>query len=103
MKAWRSTKLPRASPVDDAQSKDKKTPRVDIEQRIVTEDAIGIAIDTIEEDYTIDSKNSPYAEVHANVSNTDDVDLPVNTVRMWVLGIVFTMVSVVCSSSGGLS
>lgn len=80
-------------PINHEQDKDKKTPAFDIDQHLVAEDAIEIALDTIDEDYAIDSKNSPYAEVRANVANTDDVDLPVNTVRMWFLGIVFTMVS----------
>ncbi|TVY91419.1 Glutathione transporter [Lachnellula willkommii] len=81
-------------PINHEQDKDKdnKTPAFDIDQRIVAEDAIEIALDTIDQDYTIDSKNSPYAEVRANVANTDDVDLPVNTARMWFLGIVFTMI-----------
>ncbi|KAF2139368.1 uncharacterized protein K452DRAFT_254698 [Aplosporella prunicola CBS 121167] len=50
------------------------------------------AIETIEKEYTIDSSNSPIAEVRANVSNTDDPHMPVNTLRMWFLGVVFTMV-----------
>jgi hypothetical protein len=43
-------------------------------------------------EYTIDSDNSPYLEVRANVPNTDDPNIPVNTLRMWFLGVVFTMV-----------
>ena len=50
------------------------------------------AIDHIEEEYSIESDNSPFAEVRANVPNSDDPDLPINTFRMWFLGIVFTMV-----------
>lgn len=56
-------------------------------------DALEIAIgesSTVE--YTIDSDNSPYLEVRANVPNNDDPTLPVNTFRMWFLGIVFTLV-----------
>lgn len=41
-----------------------------------------IGIGTIDEEYTIESENLPFSEVRANVPNTDDVDLPVNTVRM---------------------
>lgn len=33
-------------------------------------------------------EDSPYPEVRASVSNVDDTDIPANTVRMWVLGIV---------------
>lgn len=57
-----------------------------------TEEATDEAIGHIEEEFTIDSPNSPFAEVRANVPNTDDPELPVNTFRMWFLGIVFTMV-----------
>lgn len=32
-------------------------------------------------------EDSVYAEVRAAVSNTDDPTLPVNTLRMWVLGL----------------
>ncbi|EJC97675.1 OPT oligopeptide transporter [Fomitiporia mediterranea MF3/22] len=35
---------------------------------------------------------SPYAEVRAAVSNTDDPTMPVNTFRMWFIGIIFTIV-----------
>ncbi|KAL5518599.1 hypothetical protein ACEPAH_282 [Sanghuangporus vaninii] len=35
---------------------------------------------------------SPYAEVRAAVSNTDDPNMPVNTFRMWFLGILITLV-----------
>ncbi|KAH8086669.1 OPT oligopeptide transporter, partial [Cristinia sonorae] len=36
---------------------------------------------------------SPYAEVRASVSNIDDPSMPVNTFRMWFLGIFFTILS----------
>ncbi|KAI5124408.1 hypothetical protein M0805_008292 [Coniferiporia weirii] len=35
---------------------------------------------------------SPYAEVRASVANTDDPNMPVNTFRMWFLGLLFTLV-----------
>ena len=54
----------------------------------VTDTAIG----SVEDVYTIDSDNSPFPEVRANVPNTDDPSTPVNTLRMWLVGIVFTMV-----------
>jgi hypothetical protein len=34
-------------------------------------------------------ENSPYPEVMAAVPNTDDVSLPANTVRAWILGMTF--------------
>lgn len=39
-----------------------------------------------------DEDVSPIPEVRATVPTTDDPDLPVNTVRMWVLGILSTIV-----------
>lgn len=36
--------------------------------------------------------DSPYPEVRSAVSNTDDPEMPVNTLRVWVLGIIFAMV-----------
>lgn len=69
---------------------------------IATEDATVVKLDRTtskateiddQEVFTIESDNSPYPEVRANVPNTDDVDLPVNTLRMWFLGVLFTVVS----------
>lgn len=60
---------------------------------LTADESMEIAIgenNTVE--YTIDSDNSPYLEVRANVPNTDDPNIPVNTLRMWFLGVVFTMV-----------
>ncbi|CAL1696243.1 unnamed protein product [Somion occarium] len=42
-----------------------------------------------EEDY---EDESPYAEVRAAISNTDDPSMPVNTFRMWFIGIIITIV-----------
>jgi hypothetical protein len=36
------------------------------------------------------TENSPYAEVRACVDATDDPTLPVFTLRVWVIGIVFS-------------
>ncbi|PVG00827.1 putative isp4-oligopeptide transporter [Serendipita vermifera] len=35
--------------------------------------------------------DSPYPEVRAAVANTDDVSMPTNTFRMWLLGMLFTV------------
>ncbi|THC89090.1 hypothetical protein EYZ11_011457 [Aspergillus tanneri] len=60
---------------------------------LTAEDALEIATGESQNvEYTIDSDNSPYLEVRANVPNTDDVTLPINTFRMWSLGVVFTLV-----------
>ncbi|CCM01622.1 uncharacterized protein FIBRA_03683 [Fibroporia radiculosa] len=41
----------------------------------------------------IEEEDSPYPEVRASVSNIDDPEMPVLTLRMWVLGILLTVVS----------
>lgn len=43
-----------------------------------------------EEEY---EEDSPYPEVRAAVSNMDDPLMPVNTVRMWILGLFWAIVS----------
>lgn len=60
---------------------------------LTVDEAREITIGSVDEVFTIESDNSPYPEVRANVPNVDDVELPINTVRMWFLGIVFTMVT----------
>nr|ODN93225.1 OPT family small oligopeptide transporter [Cryptococcus depauperatus CBS 7841] len=45
-----------------------------------------IEMDMIDED-------SPYPEVRASVSNIDDLDMPALTIRAWVLGLFFTVLS----------
>lgn len=37
------------------------------------------------------SSESPYPEVRAAVSNIDDPNMPVNTFRMWVIGLFYTI------------
>ncbi|KAF6806644.1 small oligopeptide opt family [Colletotrichum sojae] len=54
--------------------------------------AMAVAIGEVDEHFDIDSDNSPYPEVRANVPNTDDPSMPVNTLRMWFLGVLFTVV-----------
>ncbi|KAE9983580.1 hypothetical protein EG327_005437 [Venturia inaequalis] len=44
------------------------------------------------EDYDEDSEHSPYPEVRAVVPEVDDPAIPVNTLRMWIIGIVFTII-----------
>lgn len=36
--------------------------------------------------------DSPYPEVRSAVANTDDPDIPVNTVRAWVLGLIWAII-----------
>jgi hypothetical protein len=40
-----------------------------------------------------DADNSPFPEVRAVIQPVDDLSLPVNTVRMWTIGLIFTIVS----------
>lgn len=35
--------------------------------------------------------DSPYPEVRSAVANTDDIDMPCNTFRAWVIGIAWAM------------
>ncbi|KAI9925291.1 hypothetical protein ASPWEDRAFT_176882 [Aspergillus wentii DTO 134E9] len=39
-----------------------------------------------------EADDSPFPEVRAVVQPVDDVSLPVNTVRMWTIGIIFTII-----------
>lgn len=39
-----------------------------------------------------DADDSPFPEVRAVVQPVDDLSLPVNTVRMWTIGLLFTIV-----------
>lgn len=60
---------------------------------VTADEAMELAIGEVNQTgYTVDSDNSPYLEVRANVPNTDDPTLPVNTLRMWFLGVLFTLV-----------
>ncbi|KAH9824567.1 small oligopeptide transporter [Teratosphaeria destructans] len=40
----------------------------------------------------ISEDTSPYPEVRAVVPETDDPDMPVNTLRMWILGVIWTLI-----------
>jgi hypothetical protein len=42
--------------------------------------------------------DSPYPEVRSAVANTDDPDIPVGTLRAWVLGLIFAIIIPVCYS-----
>lgn len=47
-----------------------------------------------------EADDSPFPEVRAVVRPVDDVSLPVNTVRMWTIGMTFTIVSGICVVDG---
>ena len=36
--------------------------------------------------------DSPYPEVRSAVANTDDPDMPVNTIRAWAIGIIWSII-----------
>lgn len=44
--------------------------------------------------------DSPYPEVRSAVANTDDPDIPVSTIRAWVLGLIFAVLLPVKLYSG---
>ncbi|CAL1707442.1 unnamed protein product [Somion occarium] len=46
----------------------------------------------IDEDAIILEDDSPYPEVRSAVANTDDPDIPVNSLRAWVIGIILAIV-----------
>ena len=52
----------------------------DLEKKVAVEQAL------LEE-------NSPYPEVRAAVRNYDEPDLPCNTIRAWVIGILLTTIA----------
>lgn len=39
-----------------------------------------------------DADDSPFPEVRAVVPPVDNVELPIDTIRMWTIGILFTIV-----------
>lgn len=41
----------------------------------------------------VEEEDSPYPEVRASVSNIDDPEMPVLTIRMWILGLLLTFIS----------
>ncbi|KAL1942284.1 hypothetical protein VTO73DRAFT_6348 [Trametes versicolor] len=46
----------------------------------------------IDPDAIVLDDDSPYPEVRSAVANTDDPDMPVNTLRAWVIGIVWAII-----------
>ena len=41
-----------------------------------------------DKDAAVFEDDSPYPEVRSAVANTDDTEIPVNTLRAWVIGII---------------
>ncbi|KAL7278032.1 small oligopeptide transporter [Trametes coccinea BRFM310] len=46
----------------------------------------------LDKDAVLLEDDSPYPEVRSAVANTDDPEMPVNTVRAWVIGIIWAMI-----------
>jgi hypothetical protein len=47
-------------------------------------------IDEMKMEAILSTENSPYAEVRANVVATDDPDMPSLTIRVWIIGCIFS-------------
>lgn len=47
-------------------------------------------IDEMKLEAVLSTENSPYAEVRANVDPTDDPTMPVLTLRVWIIGCIFS-------------
>ena len=47
-----------------------------------------------------EADDSPFPEVRAVIQPVNDLTLPVNTVRMWTIGILFTIVSTMFYATG---
>ena len=43
-------------------------------------------------DFFSTEDDSPYPEVRSAVANTDDPDMPVNTIRAWCIGLAWAMI-----------
>jgi len=41
----------------------------------------------------VNEEDSPFPEVRASVSNVDDPEMPVMTLRMWVIGLILCMIA----------
>jgi OPT oligopeptide transporter protein len=52
--------------------------------------AVGLPTEGTVDEYE-DEEDSPYEEVRASVSNMDDPEMPVLTLRMWLIGIFLTV------------
>ncbi|KAH6718357.1 OPT oligopeptide transporter protein-domain-containing protein [Leptodontidium sp. MPI-SDFR-AT-0119] len=83
-KSSEKTTLSKSSPAkDDTKVEEGVLTYLDI-------DGLGtVTRDEVIGDYNADE--SPFAEVRAVASGTDDPDTPVNTLRMWLLGFLFTI------------
>jgi OPT family small oligopeptide transporter len=82
----------------DLQYLDPEKPVV-TEEKVYDDSYIAEITDAHFEDPNLDRSNlpdfddeSPYPEVRSAVANTDDFDMPVSTLRTWVIGIAFAII-----------
>ncbi|KZV75210.1 small oligopeptide transporter [Peniophora sp. CONT] len=86
------------SPEYELRNEKDASPDLDLEKGGLAQDHVQPIGDIDEEDPNFDPNavqfedDSPYPEVRSAVSNTDDPDMPVNTFRAWVVGIIWAMI-----------
>lgn len=84
-----------AGKISDEQKKDgphETVEPIDVEQGHLQE--IEVDVEHVlqdREESAIEGDTSPYPEVRAVVPETDDVTIPVNTLRMWLLGTIWVL------------
>ncbi|KAJ3875264.1 small oligopeptide transporter [Lentinula edodes] len=61
------------------------------EHSVLTDDRSDLFDPNFDFDAGTLEEDSPYAEVRSAVANFDDPDMPVSTIRAWVLGIIWTV------------
>ncbi|KAJ3813473.1 small oligopeptide transporter [Lentinula aff. lateritia] len=61
------------------------------EHSVLADDRSDLFDPNFDFDAGILEEDSPYAEVRSAVANFDDPDMPVSTIRAWVLGIIWTV------------
>ncbi|OCH85567.1 OPT oligopeptide transporter [Obba rivulosa] len=85
-----------ASSVEDLQSNQSFNEKSDIEKtRLKVDEIVAIAEfddPNIDKDAIVFEDDSPYPEVRSAVANTDDPSMPVSSLRVWVLGIIWAII-----------
>ncbi|KAF8510486.1 OPT oligopeptide transporter [Gautieria morchelliformis] len=64
---------------------------VEITDEAIAVRAVGWDDPNLDRNMVVLEDDSPYPEVRAAVANTDDIDMPANTLRAWVIGIMFAI------------
>ncbi|KAL7278030.1 OPT oligopeptide transporter [Trametes coccinea BRFM310] len=88
--------MPSAVVEEDAHSEQSLSEKisVDEEKNVYHQHVVATDFDDPNIDPYADvlDEDSPYPEVRSAVANTDDPDMPVNTLRAWVIGILWAMI-----------